>query len=326
MALPLVLFVALAALWLGLEAVTLAAPLFLALPLSLIDGLVIAALFVVGHDAAHNCFTRSRRANGIVGRLAFLPSLHAFTLWDLSHNRTHHRNNNVAGIDYVWEPMTPAQWRAASSVRRAIYRFYRGPAGVPFYYLFSLWIPYLFIPGPGITPRFRAAAWADSLLVVAFLALEVWAAAAWGQALGKNAGFAILVAVALPFLFWNGFMSFVIYLHHTHPSVRWYRDEAAWEAGAGALFGTVCVRFPRPFRWVTLNIMEHNAHHLASGVPLYNVTAMQRRLEEQGGLLVWNFSLRGYLRVCQRCKLYDYDAGRWCGFDEVDSLPWGRSN
>jgi omega-6 fatty acid desaturase (delta-12 desaturase) len=61
--------------------------------------------------------------------------------------------------------------------------------------------------------------------------------------------------------------------------------------------------------------MEHNAHHLAPGVPLYNLPRMQRSLEAQGRLVSWRFTWRAYARVCRRCKLYDYDAGRWVAFD-----------
>jgi omega-6 fatty acid desaturase (delta-12 desaturase) len=110
-------------------------------------------------------------------------------------------------------------------------------------------------------------------------------------------------------------MSFVIFLHHTHPSVRWYPSIDAWRSDRGALHGTVRVRFPWPFGPLVLSIMEHNAHHQAPGVPLYNLPRMQRSLEAQGPLVAWQFSWQAFIRVCRRCKLYDYDAGRWVAFD-----------
>jgi fatty acid desaturase len=77
----------------------------------------------------------------------------------------------------------------------------------------------------------------------------------------------------------------------------------------------VRVRFPWPFRPMVLGIMEHHAHHQAPGVPLYNLPRMQQALEKQTPLVTWQFSWRAYVRVCRRCKLYDYDAGRWVAFD-----------
>jgi omega-6 fatty acid desaturase (delta-12 desaturase) len=76
-------------------------------------GMVIGMLFIIGHDACHNAFTVSTRLNQVIGRLALLPALHSFSLWDLAHNLTHHRYNNIRGIDYVWEPMTATEYRRA---------------------------------------------------------------------------------------------------------------------------------------------------------------------------------------------------------------------
>src|SRR5204863_9541889 len=67
-------------------------------------GLGIAMLFVVGHDACHGSFTPSRRLNGWIGRLAFLPSLTPFAGWEIGHNQTHHVYTNLKGRDYVWAP------------------------------------------------------------------------------------------------------------------------------------------------------------------------------------------------------------------------------
>jgi omega-6 fatty acid desaturase (delta-12 desaturase) len=320
LAVPVGLFLALVAAYLGLLLLMLAAPAVVSVLLTIPCGFVIAMLFVVGHDAAHNSFTRSGTLNQVLGRLAFMPSLHAFSLWDLSHNRTHHRYNNIRGIDYVWEPMTRADFARCSAPRRALYRFYRTPVGVGFYYMLGLWAPRLFVPLPSVIGRVRLVYWLDSALVAAALALQIAGVIAVGGLFGKAAWASVMVGVVLPFLVWNGAMSFVIFLHHTHPAVRWYRDEAAWKAQAGAIDGTVCVRFPSPFDTIALGIMEHGAHHYASGVPLYNLSRMQRVLEKRVAVVTWRFSWRAYVRICRRCKLYDYDTGKWVSFDGPTEL------
>jgi omega-6 fatty acid desaturase (delta-12 desaturase) len=315
MAFPLMLLAGLILLWLSVELAILAAPVWLALPLTIPGGIAIGMLFIVGHDAAHNSFTRSRVLNQIVGRIAFLPSAHAFSLWDLSHNRTHHRYNNIAGIDYVWEPMTAETFRAASPVRRALYRFHRSPFGVPFYYLTELWAKRLFMPLPPVIGRTQPIYWFDGALAAGFLVLWSWVATLAGQHFGKGPFLSVLLGVAIPFLIWNASISFIIFLHHTHPSIPWYPDEHSWTEARGAVAGTTRVRFAKPFHGLVLNIMDHNAHHLASGVPLYNLPRMQRAMEAAGGLVAWDFSWRAYTRICNRCKLYDYGARRWRGFD-----------
>jgi omega-6 fatty acid desaturase (delta-12 desaturase) len=292
----------------------LASPTAVSVVLTLPCGMVIGMLFIIGHDACHNAFTASTRLNQLIGRLAFLPALHSFSLWDLAHNRTHHRFNNIRGVDYVWEPMTEQEYRNAPWPRRAMYRFCRMPAGVAFYYLINIWAPRLLLPLPGVIERMRTTYALDSVLVLTFLPLQVWSVVMIGETLGKPLWESVLVGFAMPFLVWNGFMSFVIFLHHTHPAVKWYASAAAWTADQGALHGTVGVHFPWPFGPLVLRIMEHNAHHQAPGVPLYNLSRMQRALERQENLVTWRFSWRGYARVCRRCKLYDYDTGRWVSF------------
>jgi omega-6 fatty acid desaturase (delta-12 desaturase) len=313
--LPVALLVCVLLLYVYILALLLASTTAVSVALSVPCGMVIGMLFIIGHDACHNAFTASTRLNQLIGRLAFLPALHSFSLWDLAHNRTHHRFNNIRGVDYVWEPMTQKEYRDAPWLRRAVYRFCRTPVGVGFYYLVHIWAPRLLLPFPAFIERMRPSYALDSLLVLTFLPLQLWSVIAIGALADKAPWESVLVGVAMPFLVWNGFMSFVIYLHHTHPAVKWYDSAAAWASDGGALRGTVGVRFPWPFRPLVLGIMEHNAHHQAPGVPLYNLSRMQRALEEQEKLVAWRFSWRAYARVCRRCKLYDYDAGRWVTFD-----------
>jgi omega-6 fatty acid desaturase (delta-12 desaturase) len=313
--LPMALFSALLVAYVGQVVLVLALPTPLAVLMCVPCGLVIGMLFVVGHDAGHNSLTRSRRLNQVLGRLAFLPSLHAFSLWDLSHNRLHHRYNNIRGLDVAWEPMSPADYQRCGSLRRSMYRLWRTPVGVASYYLIGHWAPRLLLPLPHVVGGVRLVYCLDSVLVLAGLAVQVYGAIALGGVFGKGAWESVMEAVALPFLVWNGFISFVIFLHHTHPAIRWYPDEAAWRAEQGGLQGTVCVRFPFPFAAMALGIMEHNAHHTASDVPLYNLSRMQRSLEDRTGLVTWRFSWRGYARICRRCKLYDYVAAKWVSYD-----------
>ncbi len=73
-------------------------------------------------------------------------------------------------------------------------------------------------------------------------------------------------------------MSFVVYLHHTHPQVPWYKNIEEWYAKNGKISGTVHVRFSWLLSKLMLEIMEHNAHHYAPGVPLYHLSAMQNKM------------------------------------------------
>jgi omega-6 fatty acid desaturase (delta-12 desaturase) len=293
----------------------LAAPsLWVALPASLLCGLAIGLMFIVGHDACHQAFTGSALANGLIGRVVFLPSLHPYSLWDLGHNRTHHRFNNVRGKDYVWEPMSPADYRSATPLQRLRYRFYRSPPGLLFYYGCEIWAKRMFFVLPlKVADRRPAYAW-DLLTVWAFLPLQLWLIVRLGHAFGRAPAHALLIGFLVPFLTWNGLISFVIYLHHIHPRIPWYESVDAWRVANGRIAGTAHVNFPPLVDKLLLHIMQHNAHHYAPGVPLYRLAPLQRLIQARGGV-AWRWSPRPFLAIVRQCKLFDYDAGAWREFD-----------
>ena len=278
----------------------------------------VGMMFIVGHDACHQSFTPSRRLNGLIGRVAFIPSLHSFSLWDLGHNRIHHRHNNVRGFDYVWEPMSPSDYRAANNLKRGIYRLLRSPIGVAIYYLPCIWLPKMFLVRKTVYGSFRRAYLWDGVLVWGALALQITAAVMIGSRFGRSAIESVLLAVVVPFLIWNVLMSFVIYLHHTHPDVEWYQSVEEWRGADGAVRGTVHVRFPWLVRKLMFDIMEHNAHHFAPGVALYRLEAMQKLMPEEE-LVEWTWSVGAFLTIAAKCKLYDYDQHRWVTFREAAS-------
>ena len=73
-------------------------------------GFVIGRLFIIGHDACHQSLTPHRRLNKWLGRIAFLPSLTPYSLWDMGHNTVHHGFTNLKGVDFVWAPLTQAEY------------------------------------------------------------------------------------------------------------------------------------------------------------------------------------------------------------------------
>ncbi len=284
-----------------------------ALPLCILGAWFTGMAFIVGHDACHQSFTASARLNGLLGRIALLPSLHSFGLWDLGHNRIHHRYNNVRGFDYVFEPMSPEDYRRAGPMRRWLYRTYRHGAGLALYYMVEIWWPKMFLLRRSVVCGPVGKYVADSLLVWAFLAVQVGTAVGLAYAFGRPAVESVLLAVLVPFLIWNALMSFVIYLHHTHPDVPWYGSVEEWQKQNGRMTGTVHVELPWIVSKLMLNIMEHNAHHFAPGVPLYNLTAMQERLDIEQ-MTEWRWTPLRHFEVTRRCKLFNYAEGRWVGY------------
>src|SRR5215471_5621542 len=102
---------------------------------SVVVGLQISRLFVLGHDACHQSLFTHRNANRWIGRLLFLPSLTPFSTWEAGHNLGHHAYTNLRGKDYVWTPLSKDEFDAMPAWRRGLERFYRSGFGFGAYYL-----------------------------------------------------------------------------------------------------------------------------------------------------------------------------------------------
>jgi omega-6 fatty acid desaturase (delta-12 desaturase) len=285
----------------------------------------LARLALVGHDAGHGSLTARPALNRWLGRLAFLPSLHAYTSWVVSHNALHHAFTNLRGRDPMWAPLSKEEFDRLSPMRRALERCYRTPLGVALYYLVEYWWKVLLFPRGEIGARLgvRRAALPDRLAVPVMFLAQCAALLGWQRFLARRFGLpespsAILLGcgVLLPFgliLWWAGAVGF---LHHTHPRVRWYNDIGAWRASGGQVAATVHLAAPRLVSWLMGHSLEHTAHHADPKIPFPALPACQRRLDEAcPEVIVQRFTVRDYLRTLAICKLYDYDRHRWVGYD-----------
>ena len=280
-----------------------------------IASLTAGTLFVVGHDASHRSLARTPWLNATIAHLAFVPTLHPQAAWARGHNWRHHGYTNLRGMDYVWAPWSPSEYAAASGRRRAAYRFFRTPLGVGFYYAIAIWWPHFWhddavdrtYAGAHEVGRDRNVARTGfATLFAACFALGTWHHG-WAHGL-VTAG----VAVAVPFAYALCVMSVVIFMHHTHPSVRWYDSRASYDARIISENDTVHVTLPRAIELYFHDIFQHPAHHLNPRVPLHRLAAAQRALEADRPTGVREaFSFQYLLRVLRDCQLYDYGTHRW---------------
>ena len=275
---------------------------------SIAAGATIASLFVIGHDAAHGAFTASRALNGMIGRIAFLPALHNYSLWRVQHNRLHHRLVNIKGFN-SWSPLTKAEYDALPASGRALERLYRGPLGFAPYYLRERWWRDKFFPRRP-SDRARLACWLDFALTLASLSLFVTALFLWGGAEAVGLGF------ALPFFVWNAMMGATTYLQHIHARVPWFEALEEWRGLAGQDEVTAQVEVPRWYGFISHHIMDHPAHHVHPKIPLYRLAAAQRELNRLLGsrAVRQRFSPAYLSRTLASCKLYDYREHRWLNF------------
>lgn len=290
--------------------------------------LVIGSLFILGHDAAHNTLTQLGWLNRVLGRLALLPAWHPYTAWCHAHNTLHHGGTNLKGRHPDFPPFSKDEFDRLPRWRRWLEVVYRTPAGIGLFYTLDFYLRYLILPRGDRYPPFRRAFRLDRLLVLAFVIAQFVAAYLLAghtpDPLLPPAGIAT-AAVLLPWSIWIWFMGFITFLQHTHPRAAWYDDEREWSFYHVQLRSTTHVLFPWPIGALLHNIMDHPAHHIDPTIPLYELPASQRRLEEQAPShsLIVPWSLGEYLRICRTCKLYDYRQHRWLDFTGRPTTPPG---
>ncbi|MDF1484614.1 fatty acid desaturase [Ramlibacter sp. H39-3-26] len=284
---------------------------------SLAAGFVIGRLFIIGHDACHQSLTPHRRLNKWLGRIAFLPSLTAYSLWDMGHNVVHHGFTNLKGVDFVWAPLTQTEFEQLSPVRRAFERLYRSGWGPGAYYAIEIWWKKMMFPRRAqMGSTYRPVFTKDCALVTGFAALWIAAIVAVALAAGTSVWLTLLLGFAVPMLFWFNMMGFVIYGHHTHVKVQWHDERAAWQRAQPFVSTTVHLTFPLQIGALIHHIMEHTAHHVDMSIPLYKLKEAQKVLEHllPERIIIQRFSWKWYFDTARACKLYDFTRQCWTDF------------
>jgi omega-6 fatty acid desaturase (delta-12 desaturase) len=193
--------------------------------------MMIGALFIIGHDAAHNSFTPYSWLNRLLGRLVLLPAWHPYTSWAYAHNTLHHGGTNLRGKHPDFTPLTKEEYDRLPRWRRLLEKFYRSPFGPGTSYLIGFYFGYILFPRQERRPPLRRQFECDRLLVFGFFALQILgmyllARQTTGLFLPPLA--AAFVDVILPWMVWIQFMGFVSFIQHTHPRLAWYDNPKEW--------------------------------------------------------------------------------------------------
>jgi len=276
----------------------------------------IVRLFLIGHDACHGSFFKNARLNAIFGRIAFLPSMTAYSLWDVGHNVAHHAFNNLKGRDQVWAPFSKEEFDQLPPYRRTLERIYRSGFGWGLYYMVELWWKKLYFATRKQIGVTRAKYHWDSALVTLGMGLWISGVAVAAAVTDQSAWVLLLLGIVVPFLLWNGIMGFVVFVHHTHPAIPWFQKRLEWQRCRAYLTSTVQVTLPLRLDRLMHNIMEHNAHHVNPRIPMFALKKAQSLLTERftNQFPVYRVGLRSYMDCVSRCKLYDYANHAWMDF------------
>ena len=186
----------------------------------LIQGTMIWALFVVGHDCGHGSFSQKKWLNNLIGHLSHTPLLVPYHGWRISH-RTHHQNTGNIETDESWYPVTETKYREMQWWEKFL-RF------EVFLFMYPL---YLFKRSPEReaashfmpnSPLFRPSEKWDVIVSTICWALMV----GFLGGLTYQFGWLFLLKYyAGPYLVFVVWLDLVTFLHHTESDIPWYRGK-----------------------------------------------------------------------------------------------------
>jgi omega-6 fatty acid desaturase (delta-12 desaturase) len=284
-----------------------------------VSALIVSSLFIVGHDAAHEALFKTRRMNSIVGHLAMLPSWHVYEAWVLGHNRIHHGHTCREGMDFVWHPVTPEQYRGMSRLHQLRHKAEWSWFGAGVYYVREIWWNKMIAAAP--PAKWRSAIRRDKAIVAAWLVVATvgfgWLGyERYGTLLG--AAWMVLKLLVVPFLAFCYVIGSVVHVHHIAPDIRWW-PRREWTKFRGQMEGTTIMRVAPGMNFFFHWIMVHIPHHVDMRIPMYGLETAAAAISANFPEVVRDEKLRyrDFVSNTRRCKLYDFEAGQWMTYGEA---------
>ena len=281
---------------------------WLTFAISIFNAAFLLRLFAIQHDCGHGSFFKNRNAGDWFGRVIGVVTLTPYDVWRRSHSIHHNSSGNLGrrGMGDV-HTLTVTEYRALSSVNRALYRLYRHPI-----ILFGLGPGYIFL--------------LQNRLPLGFMTRGKY----WLSAMCTNAGiFAWLAAV----LYFGGLMPILLiflpstllaatvgvwlfYVQHQFENTHWETDQD-WQLHEAALHGSSHYVMPSVLQWFTANIGIHHVHHLYSRIPFYRLPEVLRdhAVLAEGNRMTVRESL-----ASARLHLWDEETKRLLSFSGARAL------
>jgi len=298
----------------------------LLIPLWIVTGLSLSGLFILGHDAAHGALFASRRMCEAFGKVLMLPALHAYSAWELGHNRVHHSFTIRQEKDFVWHPLSLDEYKELSWFGKLKHRVEWSAFGAGIYYLVEIWWKKMFV----FTPPKQLAKniSADKRSVIYFVLFTLVLCLVLGRVVEQSAlymswvWFKILV---VPWLIFNYVIGATVHIHHIQPDIPWHAD-GVWNKFKGQVEGTTNFRLPKILNVFFHNIFIHIPHHVDARIPFYNLPQAAESIKEHYQLFVRDqkFKWRTYFRATRACKLYDFERDVWLNYRGKISSELGR--
>ncbi len=275
-------------------------PLWITIPLLMLNGLFLSRIFVLFHDVMHGSLFRSKRVNDslgpLMGMLFFMPAHH----WQHEHNYHHGSTNDLSRTGIGDMPiLTVREYQALSPRRRLCYRILRHPAFL--FTLHALYKQLIFtrVVADKSWPRHVHLSVHLTNLAILLVALTLW-----------STGFGLLFLIQLlSYALGTPIMLFLFYINHHFEASRWYQPQA-WNFVDSAVHGSSVFLYPPILRWFSAGIGIHNVHHLIPHIPNYHLERCWKDNEIFADSPVIPF-LAGFKAM--RLRLWDERTQRYVG-------------
>lgn len=236
---------------------------------SIVIGVGFAGLTFLAHETLHGAVVKGRRLRRIIGWIGLLPFVVSPRLWIAWHNRQHHGNTNVPGVDPDMYPML-REYQESRLVRTVTDRFALG--GRRWTGVLSLLFGYTGQSSQMLLSARRRGMLSrrDHLLAFAETGLGV---AVWG-ALALVVGLVpFLFVFVLPVIVANWIvMAYILTNHGLSPLTADVNDP---------LVNSLSVTVPRWVEWITLGFGHHTEHHLFPAMSTRHAPAVRAAILER---------------------------------------------
>jgi len=216
---------------------------------SIVLGVSYAGITFLAHETLHGGVVRGRRLRRVIGWIGFAPFVVSPRLWMAWHNRQHHGNTNLPGVDPDMYPVL-REYNDSRLVRTITDRFALG--GRRWTGVLSLLVGFTGQSTQMLLTARRRGLLSGPQQAVAFLetflGLAVWAAVC--TLVGPTA---FLFVFGVPLVVANVMVMMFILTNHGLSALTDVNDP---------LVNSLSVTVPRWLDWLTLGFGFHTEHHL----------------------------------------------------------------
>jgi omega-6 fatty acid desaturase (delta-12 desaturase) len=284
---------------------------WITLGLGLVNGFLLARIFIIQHDCGHHSFLESKGWNDAIGNFCSFFSTIPYKYWSKIHNYHHGHSGQleeepreIGDVPFL----TVEEYRNLSRWGRFKYRLFRTPV------VLFIVTPIVYLSGPMRWPTIKVPV-VRSAHVALFLN-NLWIGLVY-SGLIYLLGWEFLW-VQVPIIIFFGTIAFwFFYVQHQHEETyKKWKDE--WDYLVAAVSGSTYYKLPKVFNWLTGNIGFHHIHHLSSLIPNYNLPRCAKEnpiLQKYVTTVTFKESL-----ACMFNKLWDEQQERMISFREYYRL------